>query len=695
MLRRSTFNLGLYIAIAVIILTLSGIFETFRARVVIQPDITLSTILLLGVFVGVGYFTAARAHADSAAAKLVNGGVGGALIGLALALLVWLQVSLAAIADINFVFPNFAPLLGSPVTFGQSDLSGGLALLMLASLIGGLTGGLLVALPGHLRRVILSSVILTIVIGLLEAQVNRILSLPDSLTLALTFALGYGVAVRLASATVPTRLAIGAVAGLIAGLVVAGIGAGGGAAEGGILYGTGNVPLHLAALPLPVVAVAYAVLGVLGALVTGAARTIHNGAVSTILSLVILGVLNWQGAMTLSATLLILALLLVVNWFLPALAEPAAVRFDVLERPAQRGVQRFAFVGLLLLLLIAPAFTGQYITNVFNLVGLYIIMGLGLNITVGYAGLLDLGYVSFFAIGAYTAGILTTPSIITCGGIHPEEITPDQIATACTVLTFWQALPIAIVMSALAGLAIGTPILRLRGDYLAIVTLGFGQIIGLIVKFDDFKPLLGAAQGIASVPRPVIDLTALNPAWRFELSGEAQIYYLILIGVILTSVIALRLGSTRPGRAWRAMRADEDVAQANGVNLTRAKLMAFAFGAAFAGLAGAISATRLFGVYPDSFTLFVSINVLSLIIIGGLGSIPGVIIGAFMLVGLPEVLRELDAYRLLAFGVLLVIAMLVKPEGLLPPQIRMLAQGHTERTAGAAAEAVQKGVASS
>jgi branched-chain amino acid transport system permease protein len=252
------------------------------------------------------------------------------------------------------------------------------------------------------------------------------------------------------------------------------------------------------------------------------------------------------------------------------------------------------------------------------------------------------------------------------------------------MMTFWQAWPLAIAITALAGITLGIPVLRLRGDYLAIVTLGFGEIIRLVTLSNDFKPLLGGAQGIPSIPGPVLDLTFLNPAWRIELGSALNIYYLILAGVAVIAILTIRVANTRLGRAWRAMRADEDVAQAMGINLVQTKLLAFAVGAACAGMGGAIFGSWLQGIFPNSFTLLVSINVLSLIIIGGLGSVPGVILGSLMLIGLPEVLRELQDYRLLAFGMLLVVTMLLKPDGLIPPPVRRLADS--------AAEYVAKGV---
>lgn len=724
MIRTDTIRYGLYVAAAVAILTLSGIFETFDGREVVAGLIDLSMVLLIFVLIGTGYLTASRARSERSLTTLSNGAVGSLLVGLVLLALILLQVGVATAFpdfELAFVFPNFAPLVGSAVTFGVAQVSGGMAALLSASVLFGLLGGALRLLSAHWRRVISLSLGLTVMIGLLESQVNRVISLPDALTLVATFAFGYIVALRLNVMQTWQRLGAGLAVGGAVGGVLALVTAFGGAADGGLLYGAGTAPQQIVALGPITVVVIYALVGALGGMVTGASGTIHNGAVALALSVLLLGVLNWQAAMTPLAALITLLVVSAVAWYLPELAEPADQHYDTLRPAEQRGIQRVAFFALLGVLVVAPFFMGQYITNVVNLVGLYIIMGLGLNITVGYAGLLDLGYVSFFAIGAYTLGILTTPSPITCGmqvGFETHnlpvvetfspalnttdsrfvwhlpdarELPQEEVAAMCAqprfytepgtgliematgVRTFWQAWPLAIGVSALAGLLLGIPILRLRGDYLAIVTLGFGQIIGILVKANDFKPLTGAAQGIPAVPRPVLDLSAIVPGWRFELNGEIGIYYLILTGVLLTALIAYRLAVTRPGRAWRAMRSDEMVAQASGVNIVGAKLLAFAFGASFAGLAGALSGTRLFGVYPDSFTLFVSINVLSLVIIGGLGSIPGVMIGAFVLIGLPEVLRELDAFRLLAFGALLVATMLLKPDGLLPPRVRELA----------------------
>jgi branched-chain amino acid transport system permease protein len=273
-------------------------------------------------------------------------------------------------------------------------------------------------------------------------------------------------------------------------------------------------------------------------------------------------------------------------------------------------------------------------------------MGLGLNIVVGFAGLLDLGYVAFYAIGAYTMGVLTTTS---------PELGGAQ-------MSFWAALPIAIGASVLAGIILGVPVLKMRGDYLAIVTLGFGEIIRVLALSNWLRPYIGGAQGIIPIPRPVI--------FGIELDTFQSLYYLILVMAVIALFISWRLRDSRQGRAWMAMREDEDVAEAMGIDLVKTKLLAFATGAAFAGAAGAIFASQVSSIFPHSFKLEVSIWVLCQIIVGGIGSLPGVIVGSLFLVGLPEVLSELAEYKLLFFGAALILVMLVRPEGLWPEATR-------------------------
>jgi len=313
----------------------------------------------------------------------------------------------------------------------------------------------------------------------------------------------------------------------------------------------------------------------------------------------------------------------------------------------QKRPVRFSLYGLgILVLLMLPPLLGIFFSEALNNVGLYILMGLGLNIVVGYAGLLDLGYVAFYAIGAYTMAVLTSPEM------------------GFASLTYWQAVPFALFTAVLAGVLLGLPVLRMRGDYLAIVTLGFGEIVRLLFLSDWLKPFLGGTQGIQAIAQPTIG--------PITISTPQQFYYLILFFIVIVLFIAWRLKDSRIGRAWMALREDEDVAQAMGLNIVMVKLMAFGSGALFSGLAGTIFASKLTSVYPHSMNFLVSINVLAVIIIGGMGSIPGVIVGALALVGFPELLREFSEYRLLVYGAVLVAMMLYKPEGLWPEARRKL-----------------------
>ena len=302
--------------------------------------------------------------------------------------------------------------------------------------------------------------------------------------------------------------------------------------------------------------------------------------------------------------------------------------------------------GIILLLLLLPPILGIFFSDILDTVFMYILMGLGLNIVVGFAGLLDLGYVAFFAIGAYTMGVLTSP-----------ELNANPI-------TYWQALPFAMIACVVAGVILGLPVLKMRGDYLAIVTLGFGEIVRLLALSDWLRPWFGGSQGIQLIAQPRIG--------NFLINTQQELYYLFLIGVGIVAFVAWRLRDSRIGRTWMAIREDEDVAVAMGINHVAYKLMAFATGALFSGLAGTIFAAKLQSVYPHSMNFLVSINVLSLIIIGGMGSIPGVFVGALVLMGLPELLREFAEYRYLVYGALLVFMMLTRPEGLWPEERRRL-----------------------
>jgi branched-chain amino acid transport system permease protein len=323
-------------------------------------------------------------------------------------------------------------------------------------------------------------------------------------------------------------------------------------------------------------------------------------------------------------------------------------QLNALPAATQRAIRWIGLALAAALLLYFPQAGGSYLSEVANQVGLFILMGLGLNIVVGFAGLLDLGYVAFFAIGAYVMGVLTTTAI----GPNAGQIVYGP------QFNFWQALPIAVFASVFAGVILGIPVLNVRGDYLAIVTLGFGEIIRILAGSDFLKPYIGGSQGVVQVGESSIGTVDFN--------SPQMLYYLIAAAIVLAAFISWRLRDSRIGRAWKALREDEDVAQAMGIHLVSTKLMAFATGAAFAGLSGAIFASKIGSIYPHSFKLLVSINVLALIIVGGMGSLPGVFVGALVLVGLPELLREFSEYRLLIYGVLLIVMMLTKPEGFIP-----------------------------
>jgi len=307
---------------------------------------------------------------------------------------------------------------------------------------------------------------------------------------------------------------------------------------------------------------------------------------------------------------------------------------------------RLMWAGIALaVLIVMPALAGSYIGQVLMLVGLYILMGMGLNLEVGLAGLLDLGFVAFFAVGAYTTAILTADS-------------PHALAH----LSYWAAMPVSVFLAVCVGVLFGLPVLGVRGDYLAVATMGLGEIVRVLVMSDFAAPLLGGAQGILQIPKPRIG--------AYVLSTPVSLFYLTLVCSAVAAFVAWRLENSRLGRAWMALRDDEDVAQALGINLVRSKLLAYGLGAAFAGLGGSIFAAMLTSVYPTSFQLLISINVLALIIVGGMGSLPGVVLGSIALIGLPELLREFGEYRYLFYGAVLVVMMRLRPEGLWPSETR-------------------------
>ena len=283
-----------------------------------------------------------------------------------------------------------------------------------------------------------------------------------------------------------------------------------------------------------------------------------------------------------------------------------------------------------------PLVFSTYQTNILISALIYVVLGLGLNITVGLAGLLDLGYVAFFAVGAYSY-----PLLYEHFGI-----------------TFWLALPIGAAIGALFGLVLGFPILRLRGDYLAIVTLGFGSIVKIVLEnWGDFTH---GPSGIANIPRPGFFGMEMNLS-----QATTYVYYIMIVLVLITILVTNRLKDSRIGRAWIALREDEIACVAMGIDMAKTKLSAYALGAAWAGLVGVIFAAKTTFINPASFTFMESAIILSIVVLGGMGSIFGVIIGAFILILLPEYLRAFSEYRMLVFGLTMVLMMIFRPQGII------------------------------
>jgi len=317
------------------------------------------------------------------------------------------------------------------------------------------------------------------------------------------------------------------------------------------------------------------------------------------------------------------------------------IRSERVSGIAQNKYTRYAaLLAFAAILIILPRTWGGYWNYVFGTVGIYIILGLGLNIITGWAGQLVIGYVAFFAVGAYTFALLTAP--------EPHHL----------MMNFWVALGLGVLAAGISGLLIGLPILNLRGDYLAIVTLGFAEIIRILLKSDLMTPYTAGPRGIRDIAGPSL--------FGKSFTSDVDFMYLIIIAVLVVTFLANRLQNSRPGKAWFAINLDETVARATGVNAFASKLLALSLSAAVAGLAGVLFASRNQFSGPDDHALMVSINVICLVIVGGIGNVPGVFLGAFALKGLPEILRETENYRLLIFGVLLIVMMRLRPEGFLP-----------------------------
>jgi branched-chain amino acid transport system permease protein len=320
--------------------------------------------------------------------------------------------------------------------------------------------------------------------------------------------------------------------------------------------------------------------------------------------------------------------------------------------------QRWVILGLVLVAIVWPFFGSRGAVDIATLILIYVMLGLGLNIVVGLAGLLDLGYVGFYAVGAYSYALLS----------HYFG------------LGFWICLPIAGMMAALFGFLLGFPVLRLRGDYLAIVTLGFGEIIRLLLR--NMTDLTGGPNGISNIEKPTLfglsferkaaeGMQTFHELFGLQYNSINKVIFLYLVALLLALAalfIINRLLRMPIGRAWEALREDEIVCRALGLNPTIIKLSAFTLGAAFAGFAGSFFAARQGLITPESFTFIESAIILAIVVLGGIGSQLGVILAAIVMILLPELMREFSEYRMLMFGAMMVLMMIWRPQGLLPMQ---------------------------
>ncbi len=317
---------------------------------------------------------------------------------------------------------------------------------------------------------------------------------------------------------------------------------------------------------------------------------------------------------------------------------------------------------------------GQSWIRTVNFALLYVLLALGLNIVVGFAGLLDLGYIAFYAVGAYLYALLASPHF----GLH---------------LPFWVIVPLGALAACVFGVLLGAPTLKLRGDYLAIVTLGFGEIIRIFMNnLDAPVNITNGPQGINGVdPLTVGDFSfaTITTIGGIRITGPEKYYYLLVALVVVVMALCVRLQTSRVGRAWEAVREDEIAANAMGINTRNIKLMAFAMGASFGGIAGCLFASMQRFVSPESFSLLESVSVLCMVVLGGMGHVPGVVLGAILLAVLPELLRYVvvpvqkaifgavlidpEAIRMMLFGIAMVVVMLVRPAGLWPAPLRQRA----------------------
>jgi len=606
--REGALRIGGLAAIVAIYLCLVGIVGTFNERPLVAGIMSLGQAALVLTALAAGFFGALRTGAGTRQ-KLIGGALAGAISGGAVSLF----VLIGELVDLRAVLLQASPELYDLLTLGTG--TDGFWLPTVAGAALGALGGATLAAAPSLRRSLIAGLLSLVVLGVFASLIRTpLLSSPLADFGRLLFSGDGGLTIIGAIVTLGGAVGndLGARLGERLNARRAGqIGAMLGAALGGIVIGWigGLIGGSMFAGGTQLVGSLGAAIGATGGIVSGALagtgtrRLIHRGRVD----------------------------------------ERVAQLPEQQQRRVFIAGRVFLLALGLLLVLWLPIAVGPFFAQVVVLVALYVLMGLGLNITLGLAGLLDLGFVAFFAVGAYTVGLLTSTA-----------------EYGLLQWPFWAAVPFAVLFAMAFGAFLGLPILSIRGDYLAIATLGFGEIIRILAASNLMLPLLGGPRGIINIPKP-LELPPSDP-----LAGPVQIYYVAIVCAAVIAFIAWRLRGSRLGRAWLAIREDEDVAEALGVNLVQTKLLAYMLGAAFAGLGGAVFAGLVGSIFPSSINFFVSINVAALIIVGGMGSIPGVVVGAIFLIGLPELFREFSEYRLLFYGIALIAVMRFRPEGLLP-----------------------------
>lgn len=599
---RGVVRVGLVGAAVAIYICLVGIVPTFDERPLVVGVVTLGQTALILTLLATGYLAARRA-AGGAAVVVGAGALAGLVVGVALMLLTLLG---SAVALRPPLFHATDALYNVLTLNTYKDGLAGIWIPPAAGALLGAGGAVVVVLPRPVQRSLAVAILSVVALGLFAGLLRTPMLGSPLADLGRTLFAANGLTVHGALVTLSGAL-----------------GAGIGAAIGGRLGGT--------------------MLGTIGGVLGGILVALAGGAVAGEVGAAVGGAVG-----------------IVAGGIGGSLIGRAIIHVRVVERLAAMPAyqRRLALSPLLLggflLILTLPFAAGTFFSQVVALVALYILMGLGLNITLGFAGLLDLGFVAFFAVGAYTVGLMTST------GTYGLLDLPSIQLLGLTLSPFWYAIPFAALFAFFFGIFLGLPILGIRGDYLAIATLGFGEIIRILAGSNLLLPLIGGPRGVVNIPKP-LEVPPGDP-----LAGPVQIYYIALVAALVVAFVAFRLRDSRLGRAWVAIREDEDVAEALGVNLVQTKLLAYALGAAFAGLGGAVFAGLTGAMFPGSINLFVSINVAALIIIGGMGSIPGVVVGAVFLIGLPELFREVSEYRFLFYGLALIIMMRLRPEGLIP-----------------------------